>query len=283
MVGAMLLLAPLLVALRGAPGHDLPFGAARSTGAAVAPLPGGGLRIVQRVGGGTPIVVHVPAANASWDLSGAAAVWFSVTNTGAQPAAVFATMDGSLWSDTAAVVPAGGTQTVVVPLMRYRLPAALAPRFPAMNGAPGGAMSLWTGAGGGTGSLALAAVAELTLTVGAPPRAGRTSPPQPIELRGLRWVPWDRAVGTAASPLSDAVYPFVDRYGQSGLSDWPGKVRADGDFARHGAVEAADLSRHPSPPRWSRFGAWRYPWASLPLSAGIHLNELKNSYDRMYL
>ena len=208
----------------------------------------GELHIQPSVGAETA-TIHVPALQRPWNLSDAASVQFGATNLGDQPAVLFAVMDGQRWSDTCAVLEPAETVTVVVPLFRFKLPPLMAARFPQMNGAPGGAMTLWTGAGGGTGSNAQCH-SELTLSLGA---AG--VPAQPLSLSGLRWTPWNHSLGNGVpSPLSDAVYPFVDQFGQSKISDWPRKIHTGADFVLRRSDEEKDLAAHPGPSDWSVFG-----------------------------
>jgi hypothetical protein len=237
-----------------------------SIGCSVTALPGDGLRIVPVAA--APVVVHIPAGpEPSWNLTKAAAVWLDLSNTGSKPVVVFATMDSEPWSDTAGVVAPGAVQTLVVPLFRKQLPPALIAQFPLMNGVPGGAMSLWTGAGGGAGSASLDKISELTLTLGSIGTAA-----QPVEVHALRWVPWDHAVGTVPSPLSTKVFPFIDKYGQSRLVDWPGKTLNDSDFAQRLIEEEADLAANPGPQGWSVFGG---DATKQPLQATGHFRTQK--------
>jgi len=128
-------------------------------------------------------------------------------------------------------------------------------------------MSLWTGAGGGAGSVSLDKISELTLTLGSTGTAA-----QPVEVSALRWVSWDHAVGAVPSPLSSKVFPFVDEYGQSLLSTWPGKTHTDADFAQQLTEEEADLAKHPGPQGWSVFGG---DVTKQPLQATGHFRTQK--------
>lgn len=184
-------------------------------------------------------IVRVKARNGSWNLNSAAAVLFNVSGSGA----MLATLDGLIWSDTAVVL---GSEDVVahVPVMRRELQGGLDERFPAMYGAPGGSMILWAG------HKATDTIGELTLTLG----GGGFGQAGPLTFSALRTVDWDRSLGHASSPLSDDIYPFIDKYGQSTISDWPRKVARDSDLAARKVEEDADIATHARPTAWSRFG-----------------------------
>lgn len=113
-----------------------------------------------------------------------------------------------------------------------------------MYGLPGGTMTLWAG------HKSTDAIGELTLTLG----GGGFGTAGSLTLSGLRTLDWDRPLGSASSPLSDDIFPFIDKYGQSTLSDWPKKVVRDSDLAARKAEEDADLAAHTRPAKWSRFG-----------------------------
>lgn len=49
---------------------------------------------------------------------------------------------------------------------------------------------------------------------------------------------------------------IIDRYGQYTREDWPGKVRADADFAAQLADEDKDLTARPAVAQRNRFGGW---------------------------
>ncbi len=56
--------------------------------------------------------------------------------------------------------------------------------------------------------------------------------------------------------IPDPFFPFVDRYGQYMHQDWPGKVKAESDFAREKAAELKYIDTNPRPSSWNRFGGW---------------------------
>lgn len=68
-------------------------------------------------------------------------------------------------------------------------------------------------------------------------------------IRNLRAVPRGEAARAPAKP-------FIDRYGQFRLVDWPGKVAADADFAAQAAAEEAERAAHPAPADWDMWGGW---------------------------
>lgn len=49
---------------------------------------------------------------------------------------------------------------------------------------------------------------------------------------------------------------IVDRYGQYSREDWPGKIRADADFAAQRAAEDRELAARPAVAGRNRFGGW---------------------------
>jgi len=217
----------------------LPFDLADATadGATIS-SPRAGVLNIQPTG--NTAIVRVKAREGSWNLDSAAAVLFNISGQGA----VVATLDGLIWSDLAVSLGAGSVVSARVPVMRKELQVGLADRFPAMLGAPGGSMEIWTGHAGTD------AIKELTLQLG----GGGLGKAGFVEISGLRSLDWDRPLGPASSPLSDDIYPFVDGYGQSSLDNWPRKVLNSGDLALRKAEEDEDLSANPGPMMWSRFG-----------------------------
>lgn len=54
----------------------------------------------------------------------------------------------------------------------------------------------------------------------------------------------------------DQLFPMIDKFGQYRHKDWPGKVRAEADLAKHLAAEEKDLAANPGPGDRNEFGGW---------------------------
>ncbi len=90
----------------------------------------------------------------------------------------------------------------------------------------------------------------------APGNAPPDIPVQMVEVSNFRAKLWLAPCGNASSPLDDAVFPFVDTYGQLNYRVWPGKVAQDADLQRQLRQETSDLERHSGPSTWNKFGGW---------------------------
>lgn len=55
---------------------------------------------------------------------------------------------------------------------------------------------------------------------------------------------------------ADRFFPFIDIYGQFKYREWPGKIHSDAELIAAREKEQADLTAHPGPKGWSRFGGW---------------------------
>ncbi len=51
-------------------------------------------------------------------------------------------------------------------------------------------------------------------------------------------------------------FPFIDKYGQFKHKDWPDKVHSEADLFAQREKEALDLSAHPGPTGWDKWGGW---------------------------
>lgn len=51
-------------------------------------------------------------------------------------------------------------------------------------------------------------------------------------------------------------FPFVDKYGQFKFKEWPGKINSDEDLQAALKQEEKDLTSHPGPDGWNKFGGW---------------------------
>jgi len=66
----------------------------------------------------------------------------------------------------------------------------------------------------------------------------------------------DAYPGMDTPPPAGTAAPLVDAYGQNAHADWPGKIRADADFAVRQKAELADLAAQPGRAEWNRYGGW---------------------------
>lgn len=51
-------------------------------------------------------------------------------------------------------------------------------------------------------------------------------------------------------------FPFVDIYGQFKYKEWPGKIHSDAELIQAKEAEAKDLTSHPGPEGWNKYGGW---------------------------
>jgi len=56
--------------------------------------------------------------------------------------------------------------------------------------------------------------------------------------------------------LPEKFFPFIDVYGQFKHKEWPGKTRSDEDLKKALEIERADLTTHPGPDGWNKYGGW---------------------------
>ena len=188
--------------------------------------------------------VRLAAPQGPWDLSAYQRIALRVKNPGTQPVTVHCRVDnpGADGKDNCVTgrveVKPGETRDLHVPLDR-RLPETLRTRLFGMRGYPGGFRE--------QGGIDPARVVALTLFV-AKPKQDHVWEVSEI-----------RATGTRPADLPEDLerfFPMIDRYGQYRHKDWPGKIAADGDFPQRERAEAADLSSHPGPAEWNRYGGW---------------------------
>ena len=81
-------------------------------------------------------------------------------------------------------------------------------------------------------------------------------PAEDIRIGNVRIRPWNVPVGKAKGPLDEAIFPFVDQYGQYVHREWPGKIDADADLIAARRAEDADFKEHPGPADWDSYGGW---------------------------
>jgi len=127
---------------------------------------------------------------------------------------------------------------------KYRSKAAFPDymdRFPEMHGLPHGQMLVWFG-------IDVARVTEMVITL--EPKA-HAQTLRIDNLRGNR-----RASPKLLESNPDAFFPFIDEYGQYMHEDWPGKVHSGTDLIKQRETEEEDLTAHPRPMAFNRYGGW---------------------------
>jgi len=185
--------------------------------------------------------VRLKAPKGAWDLSSCLYAAMDVRNNGESDVLVTCRLDGARWVDGGVSVPPGQSRILSVLLKRKTPPPYLPAYFPGMNGMPGGFVGIWE-------SPDLAKISMLFVSL--PEASGSKS----IEISNLR------AFGAYAPPseqqLKQSFLPFVDRFGQYGRAEYPGKVQTAEDLAHQRDAEAADLSGKPGPADWDQYGGW---------------------------
>jgi hypothetical protein len=107
-----------------------------------------------------------------------------------------------------------------------------------MHGIPGGKMSLWSGVDEPV------MAREIKLFVVAPKEEAR------LLVSNIR------PFGSSQLPVLTNFYPFIDKFGQYNHKDWPGKVHANTDLEATLQREEADLTAHPGPEDFDKYGGW---------------------------
>ena len=131
-------------------------------------------------------------------------------------------------------------KTLQVPLKR-RLPERFASKLFGMRGYPGG-MSKENG-------IDAKGINQLIVFV------SRPAEEHEFEISNIR------AGGSYTPPEwlridEDEFFPLIDEYGQFIHQDWPGKTSSAQSLDRHRDEEAVDLTKHPGPDGWNRYGGW---------------------------
>jgi len=185
--------------------------------------------------------IRIPAPAGGWNLEGFTAIDVDVFNSGTREAAILCRAGPHSWNDGIAVVAPGATGTVRVLLKRRAWPPPLRNRFPGINGAPGDFVWIWDAPDGPR-------VTELGI------HAITEAVPESIEVSRIRAVPVHAT--PEPDPMSRAIFPLVDGYGQYRHRDWPGKTHSDRDLAAVRRTEDADLRRNRGPAGRTRWGGW---------------------------
>lgn len=220
-------------------------------GAEVSVVRGAALRLATGHTEQWPGVQFKPSGKA-WDLSGDASVSIVAKNVGDAAARVVVRIDDAETmvkhkrhlQQSAEIAP-GDTATIDVVLKGRSPETGETPLFFAMRGTP---ISPQMGPGGGSDrGIDLKAVTRVTFTVVQPTRD------HVIELSNLRVTP---QTGGQAEAAKGELFPFVDRYGQYMLKDWPGKLHDEAEFVARRKAEEASLAATRDPADWNRYGGW---------------------------
>ncbi len=194
--------------------------------------------------------VRLTSPREGWNLSQAAALTLTVTNTGAKAIDLGFRADGPGGDDGlhrsvtihTQLVP-GQSQEVTLPLRR------LEPRV-----RESALFGMWRtpeeAAGDTRGRIDAAKVTRLHLFV--------TKPQQQASFTVERIAP----AGAHDQPQEPAApdptfFPMIDGLGQFIHRDWPGKTASVEAMAEQIEREAADLAAHPKPDDWDEYGGWR--------------------------
>ncbi|MCD6508361.1 beta-galactosidase [Candidatus Poribacteria bacterium] len=190
--------------------------------------------------------ITLKAPSGRWDLSAWTRITLDVHNLSDRQVCIFLRVnnpgaDGRRNCVTGSVELApGGSGTLTVPLRR-RLPQPLAEKLFGMRGYPGGMVK--------EGGIDASDITQLLLFVNRP------------ETDHLFEITSPRAVGPYSQPewlnmSPEDFFPMIDRYGQFIHEEWPGKTSSDEDLHRRREEETVDLTAHPGPKGWDRFGGW---------------------------
>ena len=77
------------------------------------------------------------------------------------------------------------------------------------------------------------------------------------QISDFKIVPGKRKENPDITKLShDEFFPFIDQYGQYKHHEWEGKIHSDQDLQKAIEMEQADLSTHPSPASFNKYGGW---------------------------
>lgn len=188
--------------------------------------------------------IRIPAPDGHWDLSAHTEVAVSVENIGTNPATVFCRVDNPgadgikhCVTGSASLEP-GQSDTLTVPLNRES-GSTLDGKLFGMRGHPV--------IPGEPGDLDPKNVTQLLIFV------SRPTSDHAFEITGIA------ATGTYTPPtaiITDAAafFPFIDTFGQYNHKNWPRKTKSLADLAAKREQEAADLTAHPGPVGWDKYG-----------------------------
>jgi len=190
--------------------------------------------------------VTIGASEGRWDLSGYGYIALDVRNVGLHHVGVFWRIDnpgadGIKNCITKKVALAPGEKKTVRVFLKGRLLANIADKLFGMRGYPGGLLK--------ESEIDVSNINQFVVFVNKP------TIDHSFEISNVR------AGGSYKPPewlsmSEDEFFPMIDEYGQFIHKDWVNKTRSLDDLARRRKAEAADLSEHPSPDGWNRYGGW---------------------------
>lgn len=189
--------------------------------------------------------VTFTAPKGVWDLAAFEFLLAEVRNLGERPLKLECRVvdsgaggDGHELSQVGELPP-GGSQTLRVPLIA-RMPEDLQGKLVGMRGYPGGVEP--------DRGIHLCRVEQMEFFV------THTDASQAFEIANLH-VTGQRTDILLKNP--EALFPFIDRYGQYLHKNWPGKIHRPKDMNRQARIEAQDLEAHPGPAEWDQYGGWK--------------------------
>jgi hypothetical protein len=191
--------------------------------------------------------VTIEASEGHWDLSGYGYLALDVRNAGPERVSVFWRVDnpgadGVKNCITKNTTLAPGEKKTIKVFLQRELPPGISDKLFGMRGYPGGLSK--------EVSVDASIINQFIVFVNKP------ATDHSFEISNLR------AGGSYTPPewLSmdeSDFFPMIDEYGQFIHGDWPNKIKSPDDLARSREEEAADLSRHPGPDGWDRYGGWK--------------------------
>ena len=191
--------------------------------------------------------VTLEAPDGGWDLSAYEEIAFDAVNAGSRPLRIHCRVDspggdGVRNCVTESIALDAGASGRLRVGLRRRLPEALAGKLFGMRGYPGG----YTKDEG----LDPSRIVRLIIFLNRPAHDGAFQV-GPIVAGGAHTPPaW-------LSMPPDAFFPMIDRFGQFIHKDWPGKTHSEDDLAEALTAEEADMTAHPGPEDWNRYGGWK--------------------------
>ncbi len=188
--------------------------------------------------------ITLKAPQGHWDLSRFEYIALDVANAGSDGVEVSCRIDnpgadGVRNCITEKIGLKPGERKLLKVTLKGKIPETLRSKLFGMRGYPDG----WSARGG----IDVSNVTQLLVFV-SKPTSDHVFEISHIRAGGLR----PAAVPTDAEKL----FPLIDRFGQFIHKDWPGKTRSVEDLARRRQEEAAELTAHPGPEGWNRYGGW---------------------------
>ena len=183
-------------------------------------------------------VLITPPKKGSWDLSGYAMVAIDIENLGKKRLSLVGGVEKK--AKGYLCVPAGGTGSMYISILRTSVDDERKQLFTGMNGIPGGHISSWM-------QIKDKAIKKIALH-----DLDGVSVGQSFKIKAIRGF---GKYGLSEDKL-EGYFPFVDQFGQFKHSNWAGKVSSLSDLKRYAEVERRDLQANPRPSDRSKFGGW---------------------------